>query len=279
VPTFFELTSAAESELGVAGVDTPRLDAEVLLAHCAGLSRAGLIARFRDRAPESVAAALPCLVDARCRRQPVAYLVGEKEFYSLSFRVTSDVLIPRPETELLVEAALARMPAGALVCDVGTGSGCIAVALASQAPAARLVACDLSSAALLIAAENARRHGVDDRVELVLSDLFAAVDVARRFDVVVSNPPYVATAAALDAELDWEPEMALRAGREGMDVIEPLLTAARSRLRPGGVVMVEIGADQERAARRAARAAGYATVDVRRDLAGLPRLVVAEAGV
>lgn len=258
-----------------AGIDTARLDAEVLLAHAAGIDRAGLFARLRDPLPESIRARFDELIRRRSQREPVAYITGEKEFHSLSFRVTSDVLIPRPETELLVDEVLRRAPAGARVLDVGTGSGCIAISLAARRADLRLTASDVSPKALAVAAGNARRHRAEGRVDFVAADLFAGLDAEDRWPVIVSNPPYVAVGASLAPELLWEPEGALRAGADGMAVIRRVVGEAVARLAEGGTLLVEIGSDQEEASLAAAGAAGFGEAGVLRDHAGLPRVLIA----
>jgi release factor glutamine methyltransferase len=264
--------------LASAGIDSARLDAEVLLACAGGWRRAALLARLRDALPDGVGARFAALLARRARREPLAYLTGEKEFWSLSFAVTPDVLVPRPETELLVEAACAHLAArpSAWVCDVGTGSGCIAVAVAHTQPTVRVVALDTSAAALRVAAANALRHGVAARVHLVASDLFAALPETARFDVIASNPPYLDDGESGAAEIAWEPRGALWAGRDGLQVIERLVGAAPARLRPGGLLAVEIGAGQAAAALALAARAGFITARVRADLAGIPRLLLAE---
>lgn len=239
------------------GSESPRLDAEVLLAEVLGCQRIDLYATFEDVPGDDRRAAFRELVRRRAEGTPVAYLVGRREFYSLSFRVTPDVLIPRPETELLVVAALdlakggpgtsvpgqvapARAPS---VADVGTGSGIIAVCLAKHLPGSRVTAIDISPAALAVAQENAKQHGVTDRIEFVESDLFAAVAGDGLFDFVVSNPPYVTTAELEKLAPDvrkFEPHAALLAGPKGTEVIERLIPQAAERLRPGGHLLMEI---------------------------------------
>jgi release factor glutamine methyltransferase len=230
------------------GSDSPRLDAEVLLAETLGCPRIGLYTAFDTVPGDPPRAAFREMVRRRAEGTPVAYLVGHREFYSLEFRVTQDVLIPRPETELLVVALLdlARgYPAGQPVtlCDVGTGSGVIAVCAAKHLPTARVTALDISPAALEVARSNAAAHGVEDRIELVESDLFAALAPERRFDFVVSNPPYVSLselAALAPGVKEHEPRGALLAGQRGTEVIEALLPQAAQRLNPGGHLLVEI---------------------------------------
>lgn len=227
---------------------TPRLDAEVLLAEALGCQRIELYTRFDEVPQQSPRAAFRELVRRRAEGTPVAYLVGRREFYSLSFRVTPDVLIPRPETELLVvsllDLARGRQPAQPVtIADVGTGSGIIAVCAAKHLAGCRVTAIDISPAALELARANAAEHGVQGQIEFVESDLFAAVAPGRRFDFVVGNPPYVATAEleTLAAEVrDFEPHQALAAGPRGTEVIEALIPQAAERLTAGGHLLIEI---------------------------------------
>ncbi len=233
------------------GSQTPRLDAEVLLAEALGCRRIDLYTAFEEVPSEAARAVFRQLVQRRAEGAPVAYLVGRREFYSLCFRVTADVLIPRPETELVVmtlielaKARLARCPEQPLrVCDVGTGSGAIAVAVAKHLPQARLTALDTSAAALAVARENAETHGVSGQIEFVQSDLFAAVAPEERFDFIASNPPYVSEAEfehlARDIR-DFEPRAALVAGPLGTEVIARLVPEAAKRLAPGGHLLIEI---------------------------------------
>jgi len=231
--------------LGRHGSESPRLDAEVLLAHVRSCPRIALYTTFDEAPDESQRTLFRELVKRRSQGAPVAHLVGYKEFYSLRFRVTPDVLIPRPETETLVLTlldAIASRPAPRVV-DVGTGSGAIAVAVARQAPLAQVTAIDISPAALVVAAENAGAHGVEGRVTLVRSDLLAGLPAEAAFDVVASNPPYVTDAEMLTLPRDvrdFEPHLALRAGPRGVDVIERLIPQAAERLLPGGSLLIEI---------------------------------------
>ena len=270
-PTFADLIGDAVASLTDAGVDTARLDAEVLLGHAAEMDRSGVLARLRDRCPAPLQSRFTELVARRRRREPLAYIVGEKEFFSLSFAVTPEVLIPRPETELLVEAVLRLAPRGGRVLDVGTGSGCIAIAIAANRKDLAVDACEVSPAALALAAQNAARHAVD--VRWIEADLFACSDES--YDVVVSNPPYVAAIARLAPELAHEPRGALFAGEAGLDVIDRLLPEAFARLNAGGHTIVEFGSDQEAAVRGSADRAGYVGVEIVQDLAGHPRMLIA----
>jgi release factor glutamine methyltransferase len=270
------------------GSDSPRLDAEVLLAHALATQRILLYTRFDEEPGEAVRAAYRGLVKQRAEGTPVAYLVGRREFYSLPFSVTPDVLIPRPETELLVvgllDAAKATKPAvrsdGLEIADVGTGSGIIAVCASLKLPTAHVTAIDRSVAALTVAKQNATAHGVAERINFVESDLFDKLPSDRKFDFIASNPPYVTTAemAALDRDVrDYEPHSALEAGPKGTEVIERLVPQAADRLVPGGMLLIEISPQLHDAVRRIIESDGrfelQATID---DHARKPRVVVAK---
>jgi release factor glutamine methyltransferase len=265
------------------GSESPRLEAEVLLAHARGCKRVDLYTSFGEPADEALRTKFRALVKRRAEGVPFAYLVGKREFYSLDFKVTPDVLIPRPETEFLVIALLdliKSMPAGneaIQVADVGTGSGIIALSVAKHAPRVQSTAIDVSSAALGIAKENAERLGVSERVEFVESDLFAALPAGRMFDFIASNPPYITTAefAALSPEVrDHEPQLALVAGENGLSVIERLLPQAAERLRPGGTLLLEISPMlQQRVESLVAADPRWALAPTTKDLAGHARVV------
>jgi release factor glutamine methyltransferase len=231
------------------GADSPRLDAEILLAEAVGCERIQLYARFGDEPSEQARVAFRELVRRRAERTPVAYLVGRREFYSLPFRVTPDVLIPRPETELLVveliDLAAAQSDNGRPleIADVGTGSGILAVCAAKYVPGARVTAIDLSPAALEIARRNARDLQTADAIEFLEGDLLAAAPAERQFDFIISNPPYVSESelAQLAPEVrDHEPHLALAAGEHGVSVIERLIPQAAERLPTGGWLLMEI---------------------------------------
>ena len=269
------------------GSDSPRLDAEVLLAESLGCQRIELYTTFDAVPGHEVRTAFRQLVRRRAEGQPVAYLVGRREFYSLSFRVTPDVLIPRPETEFLVVALLdlaRKRPKDrqTSICDVGTGSGIIAVCAAKHLPNALVTAVDVSPAALEVARTNAAEHGVEDRIELVESDLFAAVPPERRFDFVVSNPPYVSESevASLPPDVkDFEPRQALLAGKRGTEVIESLVPQAAERINPGGHLLVEINPALCDAVESLIETDGRLRLGpVIKDLARLPRVVQARRG-
>lgn len=267
------------------GSESPRLDAEVLLAHALGRQRIELYTTFDELPADEPRAAFRDLVRRRAEGTPVAYLVGRKEFYSLPFRVTPDVLIPRPETELLVVEVLdlvktlSPRPPEVTVADVGTGSGIIAVCLAKHVPTCRVTAIDISPPALSIAQENAKQHGVADRIEFVESDLFGAVPAEQQFDFIVSNPPYVTTAEMDKLAVDvrkYEPRGALEAGPRGTEVIERLITQAAERLRSGGHLLIEIGpAIHDAACALLAADTRLELGPTIKDLARLPRVIQA----
>lgn len=257
--------------------DAPRLEAELLLSHHLKTTRAHLLAHPEIRLSPAQRAAYERDVRERATGTPLPYLTGEREFFGLTFAVTPDVLIPRPETETLVEIALAwlaRQPAPEAIraVDVGAGSGCIAVTLATHRPALRICAGDLSRAALRVARANAERHHVAGRVSFVQSDLLSAM--AGPLDLIISNPPYVATEAwaALPISVQREPRMALLSGAEGLDAIRRLLEQAARRLAPGGLLLIEIGEGQANAARAYTQAAlPDAAIRIVPDLAGKDR--------
>jgi len=267
--------------LGARGAESPRLDAEVLLAHVRGCPRIALYTAFDVPVADDERARFRDLVKRRGGGEPVAYLVGSREFFSLPFAVSRDVLVPRPETEGLVVRALDLCAgiAAPRIADVGTGSGAIAVAIARRLPGGRFVATDVSPAALDVARGNAARHGVSDRIEFVLGDLLADPAAAGPFDLIVSNPPYVREDefASLPADVRLhEPRIALVAGPTGVEVIERLLPQAVRALAPGGWLLVEFGPAIAAAAEALLAAAPrLAPGPTLRDLAGLPRILQA----
>jgi release factor glutamine methyltransferase len=270
-----ELLREARRRLAATAFAAPR-EAALLLGAVLGLSEAQVMARDDQPVGAAEAARFAELVARRLDGEPVAYLLGEKEFYGRRFAVDGRVLIPRPETEHLVEAALGlALPAAPRILDVGAGSGCLSVTLALELSGARAVAADLSPGALAMTAANARRHGVAGRVAAVASDLGTALDLAR-FDLVVSNPPYVdaADAAAMPREVcNFEPHLALFSPGGG-DAVLARLFGECERLRPGVPLVVEVGFGQLAAACRHAAASTLELVEVRRDYAGVPRVLV-----
>lgn len=273
--TLDDLLERARPRLAAAPFGPSTREAALLLGHVLGLTEAQVLARGDQPVGELARRRFLALLERRLGGEPVAYLVGAREFYGRSFAVDRRVLVPRPETEHLVEAALAsRLPRAPRILDLGTGSGCLAVTLALELPAARLVASDLSPGALAVAAANARRWQVDGRVRLVAADLFAGLDLSR-FDLVVSNPPYVdrRDAPALSPEVvDFEPELALFAADGGEAVLARIFAGAAA-LGPGAQVLVEIGHGQLASLERRLRASPLQILDAWNDYSRIPRVL------
>ena len=278
LPTIGQALGAAEARLAAAGVPEARADAEVLLAHALGTGRATLVVVAREPLADDHAARLEALVARRAAREPVHHLVGEREFWSLPFAVDRRVLVPRPETELVVETALRVAPRARRVLDVGTGSGAIAAALARELPGARIWASDRSADALAVARPNLARHAPG--VGLVGGDLLAPFRRAA-FDLVVANPPYVSEGeiAGLAPEVrDHEPRAALVAGPDGLAVLRALVAAAPRVLVPGGWLVVEMGAGQAPAVAALVASNGcYGSPETVRDPAGITRVLAVQS--
>jgi release factor glutamine methyltransferase len=275
----------AAHDLRKAGVPDARREAGSLMGHALQKDRSFVLAHAHDLLTrEEEHRFLECL-GWRMQRKPLQYITGRQEFFGLDFEVTSDVLIPRPETELLIETAL-RLASGfneaPSICDVGTGSGCIAITLLHelrQFPEARATAIDISEAALAVAKRNAARHGVVERIDFVVSDCFAELDSKQVvFDLIVSNPPYLKAAdfENLQREVrDFEPLMALEAGEDGLSVVRQLLRDAAQFLEPGGHLLIEIGFDQSAALRQLVVDQNtWKLLDIHKDLQGIPRTAV-----
>jgi release factor glutamine methyltransferase len=263
---------AAAVRLRAAGVEEPLREAEILLAAVLGVPRVALHVD-PPAADPAAEARFEALVAGRERRIPAAHLLGRAEFRSRAFRVTPAVLVPRPETEHLVEAALARIPAGApaIAVDAGTGSGCIAVTLATERPLLRVIAVDRSAAALEVARGNARALGVEPRVLHLRGDFLEGI--RGPVDLVVSNPPYVGIGESLPAEVMHEPAEALFAGPDGLDAYRALAPRAAAILRPGGAILVETPGDGVEAIAAILAAAGLEPLPPLQDLAGRPRVL------
>jgi release factor glutamine methyltransferase len=278
--TIGEAIRAVTARLSGAGIppDEARREARLLAANAAEMSPAETYARPEANLSCKARATLDAAAARRARREPLAYILGTRPFFGLTLRVTPDVLIPRPETELLVEAALAEIArTGAQrVVDAGTGSGAIAVAIAAHAPQMRLLATDIFPAALVVARENAAACGVADRVAFFEGDLLEPVAALAPFDIIVSNPPYIAPEeiARLEPEVrDYEPPVALGTHPDPLHFHRRLSLEATPLLTPGGLLAVEIGLGQADAVRGLWRAAGLEEVMVTADLAGIPRVV------
>jgi release factor glutamine methyltransferase len=272
------------------------LAAELLLLHVLGRDRAWLYAHPEEAISSQELDKFLCLIDRRANGEPTQHLTGKQEFWSLEFEVTPDVLIPRPETEHVIEVALGRLALrelragrpqktngeGFLIADIGTGSGCLAIALAKELPGARIYATDISSAALAVARRNAERHKVADRIHFLESDLALTLSVngaaESAFDLIVSNPPYIPRrdAHTLAREVrDHEPVIALYGGEEGYELYAGLIALARRYLKPGGIFVAELGHDSLPAVQPLLDTREWTAVGVSNDLAGIPRVIAA----
>jgi release factor glutamine methyltransferase len=248
------------------------LENRILLCHALHLTRVQLVTQSERRLELAEADALAALFDRRLRGEPIAYIVGAREFYGLDFRVTPDVLIPRPDTELLVELAMERLPQGGRLLDMGTGSGAIAVAVAHTRPDAAVAALDASAAALEVARGNALANGA--RVEFMLSDWYRALDGAAPFDVIASNPPYIVEGDIhlSQGDLRFEPIDALTDHGDGLSALRAIVDDAQAHLKRGGWLLMEHGYDQAGAVRALLSGAGFVEVQSWKDLAGIERV-------
>lgn len=273
-----EALKRASQELDQAGVAEARREASALLSYVIGKDRTFLISHAEDLLGEDESKRFGNAIERRAAGEPSQYITETQDFFGRAFRVTPDVLIPRPETELLVEAALDVMTPDSVICDVGTGSGCIAVTLLCERRDARAVAVDVSEAALEIARENARRLLVHDRIKFRVSDCFAALRANEKlFDVIVSNPPYVSANAlpGLQREVrDHEPLVALSPGDDGLSIIRRLLNDSPRFLRENGHLLMEIGFDQGETIRQLIDPNVWTLKEIRPDLQGIPRIVI-----
>ncbi len=278
---------AATQRLREAGIEGARLDAEVLLAHILRTNREYLYTYPEIRLDYNEYGRYQAALERRLTRLPVAYITGKKEFMSLEFIVDDNVLIPRPETEVLVEEVICRLripclkDSSVIIADIGTGSGAIAVSVAWFLKTAEVIATDISPGALIIAQENAERHQVDHRIKFIQGDLISALageGLEHKINAIVSNPPYLSRreVAAVSPEVKREPESALLGGEEGLDFSKAILQGSRNYLAAGGFVALEVGHDQAgHLAEFAKKTLGYGEVEVVLDLAGIERVVVA----
>ena len=266
------LLAQGVSQLRQAGRgDCAPLEAQLLLAHALDRLRSHLLVHAEDKPNAAALARYLSLIDRAARGEPLAYLTGQQEFWSLTLSVTPDVLIPRPESELAVERCLALLAQPvSRICDLGTGSGAIALALASERPSWRITATDVSAAALNVARGNAARLGIDG-IEFLQGDWFAPL-AGRAFDLIVSNPPYVSARDPALSALRYEPALALTPGVGGLEALHWLIAASRIHLEAGGWLVLEHGADQGAPVAAALVEAGYARVGCHRDLAGHDRI-------
>lgn len=280
--TVLEIIKRSTEFLDRHGVESPRLNAELLIGHALGLKRMQLYLQFERPLTEAELANLRPLIKRRGEREPLQYILGTADFAGLTLKVDRRALIPRPETELLVEIArTACSAAPARVLDLGTGSGAIALVLAGHFPGAAVVATDVSDAALALARENAGALGLVDRVQWVRSDWFAGLPAELPpFDLIVSNPPYLAEAEVAETEPEvrnHEPRGALTSGPDGLEAIAVIVREAKGRLVPGGRLLLETGIAQHARILALAREAGYAAAESRPDLTGRDRFILATA--
>ncbi len=257
--------------------ESPRLDAELLLARALDVARSYLFAHPEDVLDSSAIDRFASVIERRADGLPIAYITGEKEFWSMTLTVSPDVLVPRPESELLVDQALQRIPADEAysVLDLGTGSGALALSIARERPKCDVTATDVSEAAITVARENANRHALPN-IELLSGDWTAPV-AGRKFDLIVSNPPYVPSADPDLEHLKYEPRIALAAGQDGLDEIRRISVEARSVIRSGGTLLIEHGETQQDEVARILSADGWREISHMNDLAGKPRVTVATA--
>lgn len=274
----FEVLKAASQRLSAAHIDNPRLDAEILLAHVLNCRRLTLYVDSDKKLPLDTVFRFNQLINQRLEGVPVAYLTNSKDFMGLSFAVNQNVLIPRPETEILTELVgeyLRGLNCEVTFADLGTGSGAIAISILKFVKSARASAVDISSEALEVAKFNANKFHVEDRIELLQGDLFESLQ-GKIFNAIVSNPPYIPTAdlETLQAEVKKEPRLALDGGQDGLSFYRRIISSAPRFLADGGLLAVEIGINQASAVKTLMEASNFVSVEVFKDLAGLERVIV-----
>jgi release factor glutamine methyltransferase len=267
----------ATARLAAAGVEAPREDAGILIGHALGRDRGWVLTHPQHAADGSAERCIEALIARRAAREPVSRILGKREFWSLDFELAPETLDPRPDSETLIEAALAQLPGRERswrILDLGTGTGCLLLALLSERPCATGVGIDRSAAAAATALANARRHGLDGRAHFLVGDWALSVDA--RFDLVICNPPYIRAGelVKLAPELAWDPRLALAGGLDGLDCYRAILPDLRRLLAPGGAAVLEIGCDQAPAVTALATGAGLQKPRISADLAGRPRCVV-----
>lgn len=259
-------------------LDKPELEASLLLCISLGIKKTEIYANPSKKLNSKEIKKFDHLLSRRLKREPIAYIAGEKEFYTRPFKVSTDVLIPRPETEILVEETIKfiKNRINPLVIDVGTGSGCIAVTICREVGDVSVIATDISPEALTVAQENSVRHCVQEKISFVCTDVFSALESSELFDVVVSNPPYVSDDdfVMLESDVkDYEPRLSLYAEKEGMYYIEGIVFESPRYLKPGGLCIIEIGAGQSERASILFEKAGFRDLSVIKDISGLKRVI------
>ncbi len=264
--------------LRAAGVNEPRRESGSLLAHAIGRDRTFVVTHADEPLEAAVVESFRKLIERRAAGEPLQYLTGHQEFFKLDFEVTPDVLIPRPETEFLVEIALEFLKGNLdpFIADIGTGSGCVAVSLLHELPDAHAIATDISAAALCVAQRNADRHGVTDRLTVIESDCFAKVNADRSFSLIAANPPYIRDdeMGTLQREVGYEPRRALAGGPDGLDIVRRLLRDAAPFLESGGHFVFEIGYGQNALVEQLINREVWELTEMRPDLQGIARTVV-----
>lgn len=262
---------------------TPSLDARILLAHCAGISQERLLLQYNDHVDEKIISCFFELIERRSKHEPVAYLVGKREFYGLEFEVNNNVLIPRPDTELLVETVISDYHSLSAnnyvdILDLGTGSGAIAIALAKNLPMARITATDISPDALEIARKNSNKHNVESQIQFFQGNWFLAIkDIDRKFDYIVSNPPYIAENEKnfMTSSTLYEPKISLFAEDQGLNAYIEIINMASNYLKQGAKLVFEIGFLQHAQVSTLLAQAGYNSIKMVKDLSGHNRTVIA----
>jgi len=276
--TIKHVISTGSAKLKAAGVADPRKEANLLAMHVINRDRTFLLAHGEATLSPAELELYQSLIERRGLGEPLQYITGHQEFFKLDFETSPDVLIPRPETESIVEIGMEILKdkPGPFVADIGTGSGCIVISLLNELRKARAIATDVSSAALAVASRNARRYGVSARLRLIGSDLFSKLEPTEQFDLILSNPPYVPADDLndLQREVSYEPRRALDGGRDGLVVIRRLLKEAPDFLRTRAHLVFEIGFNQADPVKRIIDSTAWQLIDIRRDLQGIPRTVV-----
>ena len=283
--TLIETINNAHARLAAVSIPDARRDAELLLCHSLGRNRAWLITHFQVALDEGIRRIFEGAVQRRSEREPLQYIIGRQEFWGLDFTVTPEVLIPRPETELIIESALrigGGKDASLTIADLCTGSGCLAISLAKEREQAQLFATDISATALVVAMENARNHEVSARIRFLEGDLFeplGELDLRGRIDIIVSNPPYIPSGdlGALQPEVrDYEPGMALIAGPDGTEIQKRIINEAPEFMKKNGALILEMGLGQAAALAAFFKENGkYRAPEILNDLAGIERVIVA----